>query len=203
MKIELPKPRIGGGLSLSEALNKRESWRNFTPQVLKLEEISQILWSAGGKRLDAISGATRVYPSAGATYPLEIYLVVGKNGIEGLGEGIYLYLWQGHALEKISARDVRKNLANACLGQSFIREAPISLAILAEYEKTTLHYGQRGIQYVHMEVGSISQNLHLVCEELGLGTVIVGAFSDSAVKRVLGLPDNLTPLAIMPIGYKR
>jgi len=203
MKIKLPKPRMGGGISLSEALNKRKSWRNFSPQSLNLEEISQILWSGGGKRLDAVTGATRVYPSAGATYPLEIYLIVGKKGVEGLEEGVYLYDEEENSLEKVLSGDIRKDLANACLGQGFISEAPISIAIVAEYPRTTSYYGQRGIQYVHMEVGNVTQNLHLVAEELGLGTVIVGAFSDAQVKKVLSLPKNLEPLAIMPFGYKK
>lgn len=203
MKIKLPKPRIGGGISLPEALNKRHSSRSFSNKALKLEEVSQILWSAGGRRLDAVTGATRTYPSAGATYPLEIYLVVGKNGAEGLEEGVYLYLWDENALEKTSGIDVRRDLARACLGQSFIAEAPISVALAAEYIRTTGHYGQRGVQYVHMEAGNVTQNLHLVAEEFGLGTVIVGAFSDAAVKKVLGLPESLEPLAVMPMGYKR
>ncbi|MCM8783893.1 MAG: SagB/ThcOx family dehydrogenase [Candidatus Omnitrophica bacterium] len=203
MKIKLPRPRIGGGMSLSENLNKRKSWRSFDSRALKLEDVSQILWSGGGKKVDAVTGATRVYPSAGATYPLELYLVVGENGVEGLAEGIYLYLWQEHSIEKILGSDVRKNLANACLGQSFIAEAPISVVVLAEYERTTAHYGKRGVQYVHLEAGNITQNLHLVAEELDLGTVIVGAFSDAVVKKVLEIPRNLEPLAIMPIGYKK
>ena len=203
MKIKLPKPRLGGGISLSEALNKRKSWRNFSHQALKLEEVSQILWSAGGKRLDTVTGATRVYPSAGATYPLEIYLVVGENGVENLEEGVYLYNWKDNSLEKTLNKDIREDLAHACLGQSFIAEAPVSVAIVAEYERTTGYYGKRGIQYVHMEVGNVTQNLHLVAEELGLGTVIVGAFSDLGVKNVLGLPKNFEPLAIMPMGYKK
>ncbi|MFN7171049.1 MAG: SagB/ThcOx family dehydrogenase, partial [Candidatus Omnitrophota bacterium] len=203
MKIKLPKPRSSGGMSLSETLNKRKSWRSFSSEALKLEEVSQILWSAGGKRLDAVSGATRTYPSAGATYPLEIYLLVGKGGVEGLEEGIYLYLWDENSLEKISSSDVRRDLASACLGQTFISQAPISVIIAAEYVRTTGYYGQRGIRYVHMEVGNVTQNLHLVAEELGLATVIVGAFSDEKVKRVLGLPNNLEPLTVMPLGYKK
>lgn len=203
MKIKLPRPRISEEGSLTELLNKRKSWRRFSSQSLRLEEISQILWSAGGKNIDGLTGATRVYPSAGATYPLEIYFVVGKNSVEGLEEGVYLYRWEENALEKNLSGDVRKELAKACLGQEFIAEAPISVAIAAEYVRTTGYYGQRGIRYVHMEVGSVTQNLHLVVEALGLGTVIIGAFSDGEVKKILNLPKNIEPLAIMPIGYKR
>lgn len=203
MKIKLPKPRIGEGMTLSVTLNKRQSWRNFSSKALTLEEVSQILWSAGGKRIDAVSGATRTYPSAGATYPLEIYLIAGKDSIKELEEGVYLYLWREHSLEKKLSGDIREPLATACLNQNFIADAPISIAIVADYARTVGHYGQRGVRYVHMEVGNVTQNLHLVAEELGLGTVIIGAFSDAAVNKILGLPKNFEPLALMPIGYKK
>jgi SagB-type dehydrogenase family enzyme len=70
----------------------------------------------------------------------------------------------------------------------------------AVYERTTKKYGERGIRYVHMEVGHVSQNVYLQSVSLNLGTLFVGAFDDREVKRVMSMPDKEQPLCIMPVG---
>lgn len=189
--IQLPKPRNKGGVSIEETLNKRRSIREYKSGVLKLEEVSQLLWAAGGKNL-----YRRTYPSAGATYPLEIYLVSGE--VEGLKPGVYHYIYSRHSLEKIKDQDVRRSLCKASLEQSMIEEAPVSFVIAANYQRTTNYYGQRGIRYVHMEVGHVGQNLSLQAIALNIGTVMIGAFDDKKVKEILGIEED--PLYIIPAG---
>jgi SagB-type dehydrogenase family enzyme len=201
MKIKLPKPQLDKGKSLSQNLQSRQSQRSFNKKALEKVQVSGILWAAGGLKIDTSTGATRTIPSAGATYPLELYLVIGKNGVEGILEGVYHYLIDEHALELQFEGDLREDLARASLGQSFIAEAPVSLVITAKYSRTTNRYGERGIRYVHIEVGHSCQNVYLIAEDLGLGTVEVGAFSDEGVKKVLRLKTEIQPLAIMPIGF--
>ena len=165
--------------------------------ALTLWEISQVLWAAQG-----ITDKTglRAAPSAGALYPLDLYLVVGKEGVEGLGEGVYHYLPQSHSLEPTLEGDVRQTLARLSLGQMSIAEAPLSLLITAEYERTTEKYGDRGVRYVHMEAGHVGQNVYLQAEALGLGTVTIGAFQDEEISKALNLPRSYRPLYVMPIG---
>jgi len=189
--IKLPKPKIKSKISLEEALNKRRSVRDYKKGSLSLEQVSQLLWAASGENQYG-----RTSPSAGATYPLEIYLAVGE--VEGLEPGIYQYSPTGHSLEKIKEEDVRNNLSRAALGQGMIARAPIDIVIAANYHRTTGHYGQRGIRYVQMEAGHVGQNLHLQAAALNLGTVMVGAFEDRAVKEVLGIKED--PLYIIPVG---
>jgi len=164
---------------------------------LTLEEVSQILWAAQG-----ITDSTglRAAPSAGALYPLDVYVVVGSQGVEGLEEGVYHYLPQSHSLEPTLEGDVRQTLANLSIRQMFIAQAPLSLLITAEYERTTGKYGDRGVRYVHMEAGHVGQNVYLQAEALGLGTVTVGAFQDEEISRALNLPPNYMPLYVMPTG---
>ena len=76
------------------------------------------------------------------------------------------------------------------------------IVFTADYERTTRKYGKRGKRYVHIEVGHAAQNLFLQSESLGLATVVVGAFNDDEVARVLRLPDNIRPLLLMPVGSK-
>ncbi|KPK46039.1 MAG: hypothetical protein AMJ77_06495 [Dehalococcoidia bacterium SM23_28_2] len=195
--VSLPDPRLKGEMSLEEAILERRSRRSFVDSFLTLEEVSQILWAAQG-----ITDSTglRAAPSAGALYPLDVYVVVGSQGVEGLEEGVYHYLPQSHSLEPTLEGDVRQTLANLSIRQMFIAQAPLSLLITAEYERTTGKYGDRGVRYVHMEAGHVGQNVYLQAEALGLGTVTVGAFQDEEISRALNLPPNYMPLYVMPTG---
>jgi len=196
--ISLPAPRLKGEMSLEEAILKRRSRRDFGDSPLTLREVSQILW-AGQGITDA--AGLRAAPSAGALYPLDLYLVVGKQGVEGLGEGVYHYLPQSHSLEPTVQGDVRQTLARLSLEQMFVAEAPLSLLITGEYERTTKKYGERGVRYVHMEAGHVAQNVYLQSEALGLGTVTMGAFQDEKISEALNLPPSYRPLYLMPIGH--
>jgi len=198
MRIKLPSPKYKGNLSVEEAIFKRRSIREYKDEPLTLEEVSQLLWAAGGKTIDGLTGATRAYPSAGGIYPLEIYIVNGN--VIGLSKGIYHYQWHGHALALMKEGDLRQELCLASLAQRMIQEAPISLVFMGIYQRTTSRYGKRGeVRYLPMDVGGSGQNVSLQAEAMGLGTVIIGAFSDEAVKKVMGIKDG-EPLYIMPIG---
>jgi len=195
--IQLPAPEVEGKVSFEEAVKKRRSKRRFQDKPLSIKQISQILWAAQG--ITEEGGFKRSAPSAGALYPLEIYLVVKK--VEGLESGVYHYNPAHHAIELTLKGDLQNSLARACLGQMFIGEAPLCIVITAEYERTTIKYGERGIRYVHMEAGHVGQNICLQTVVSGLGTVPVGAFQDNEVSKVLNLPTECKPLYVFPIGY--
>lgn len=196
---KLPPPKTEGKMSVEEAIAKRRSRRAFHDEPLPLSILSQILWSAQGITEPKLG--FRAAPSAGATYPLELYVVAGN--VKGLKDGVYHYLPDGHSLECKVLGDLREDLARACLYQMWIAEAPFSVVIAAVYKRTTSHYGERGVRYVHMEVGHVGQNIYLQAEALGLGTCAVGAFVDSEVKRILRLPHDEEPLYVMPVGKVR
>jgi SagB-type dehydrogenase family enzyme len=195
-KITLPKVSYAGKTSVEEALSQRRSIREYKDEPLKLEELSQLLWAAQGITSDR---GGRTAPSAGAKYPLEIFVVVGK--VEKLDPGIYHYHPQDHTLIKIKDKDQRDELSLAALHQSPVKEAPVDLVVTAIYKRTMEKYGERGIRYVHIEVGHVCQNIYLQAESLNLGTVEIGAFEDAKVKKVLNLKEE-EPLAIMPVGRK-
>jgi SagB-type dehydrogenase family enzyme len=190
--ITLPKPNKDGQMSLEKAIAARRSHRDFLPQPLTFEQIGELVWSAQGQDT---SSRYRTAPSAGATYPLELFVVSG--------EGLFRYLSAKHSLEKHSDQDIRSALASAGWGQNFIEEAPLTLVFAAEFARTTRRYGERGIRYVYMEAGHAAQNVHLQAESLGLGSVAVGAFDDDSVSKVLSLPDHLEPVYMVVVGYCR
>jgi SagB-type dehydrogenase family enzyme len=196
-KILLPQPIVQSKVSVEEALLNRRSLRSYKDEALTIKEISQLLWAAQGITSD---WGGRTAPSAGAKYPLEIFAVVGK--VEGLDPGLYQYDTQDHSLIKRIDGDLRKDLANAALGQPCITDAPLDLVVTGVYARTMEKYGERAHRYVHIEVGHACQNIYLQAETLNLGTVIIGAFYDEKVSTVFRLKQE-TPLAIMPVGKKR
>jgi SagB-type dehydrogenase family enzyme len=196
--IELPRPFVTGGLPLSEAVSLRRSIRSFSASPVQLFQLSQILWAAQG--ITQAFKHIRAIPSAGATYPLEVYAVIGDNGIEKVDSGVYHYEIQGHILSLHIPEDIRADLAGAALGQESISVAPVSLVICAVYDKTMIRYNIRGERYVFMEVGHAGQNIYLQSTALGLGTVAIGAFRDDDVRKVLQLDSKVRPLYIMPVG---
>ncbi len=181
-------------IGLEEAIERRKSRREFDRRrSLSENQLGRLIW------------ASKKVPSAGATYPLELYAVIGEKGVEKEKERKYMESGVYHCgidrMYLMLEGDLRRELAAACIHQMFIADAPVSLVIAAEYERTTRIYGSRGIRYVYMEAGHASQNIYLQCENLGLATVAIGAFDDESVSSVLGLPKDHKPLYIMPIGF--
>ena len=193
--IKLPEPKYDGQTSVESALKQRRSIRDYLDEPLTLAEVSQLLWAAQGI---TDPHGYRTAPSAGALYPLEVYIVAGQ--VSDLAKGVYKYRPQQHELVKIVEGDKRHALASAALGQSCVGDGAVVIVIAAVYERTMKKYRQRGIQYTHIEVGHAAQNVCLQAVALHLGTVIVGAFYDDEVQKVLNLPDEEQPLCIMPVG---
>lgn len=196
-EIKLPQPRLKGQMSVEEAISRRRSVRDFKPEPLSIEQLSQILWAAQGI---TGRGQFRSAPSAGALYPLEIYAVVGS--VEGLEPGVYHYNPENHSIIKEIEGDLRQQLCDAALRQDSVITAPVNIVFTAIYERTSRKYGERAARYVHIEVGHAAQNVYLQAEALGLGTVMMGAFHDDRVKEILHLQKE-EPLVIMPVGSKR
>ncbi len=190
-KISLPSPEKGK-FSLNEVLSLRRSIRDYSLSSLTLEEVSTLLWAGYGRN----NWGRKTVPSAGALYPIFLYIVVGE--VDGLDEGIYLYDSEEHALIKLSSSNSRSQLSRASLNQRWVKVAPLLIIISADFSITTSRYDNRGIRYVWMEGGYVGQNIYLEATALKLATVAVGAFYDEKVKRILNIKEE--PLLIMPVG---
>jgi SagB-type dehydrogenase family enzyme len=188
--IKLPEPDLAGSMPLEKAILLRRSCRDFLPEALTPGQTGQLCWAAQGQ-----VGRYRTVPSAGATYPLEVFVLSG--------DGLFHYLQEEHSLKELSVEDLRGKLASASFEQGFIAKAAATFVLTAEFARTTSRYGERGLLYVYMEAGHAAQNVHLQAESIGLGSVAVGAFDDDAVSKVLSLPDNLKPLYMIVVGRRR
>jgi SagB-type dehydrogenase family enzyme len=190
--LALPSPALRGSVSLEEALAGRRSVREYSAQTLTLGEIGQLLWAAQG----VTSGdGRRTAPSAGATYPLELYAVTV--------DGVHHYLPAEHALSLVRPGDIRADLARAAVAQAFVAEAPLVVVVAAVPARTEARYGARAARYVALEAGHAAQNLLLEAVALGLVGVPVGSFDDEAVAELVGLGDGEEPLYLLPIGHPR
>jgi SagB-type dehydrogenase family enzyme len=206
--IPLPRPRLDGPTSLEQAIARRRSVRDYRDAPIALAEAGQVLWAAQG--VTDVATGFRAAPSAGALYPLEVYVVARR--VAGLPAGVYHYLPQSHAVEPVGAQPaatagdagdgpLHERLAQAALSQASVREAPVVLVIAGVFERTTGKYGDRGRDYVMMEAGHAAQNVSLQAVALGLGSVVTGAFDDQEVGRIVGLAAGEQPLYLVPFGH--
>lgn len=185
----LPQPKIKGRMSLEEAISRRRSVRRFDPEPLSREQLSQLFWALQGV---SSPRGFRTAPSAGATFPLEVYAATR--------DGLYHYIPEGHRARILSKKDLRPALGKASLGQPFVSSCPAIFVITADFRRTSVKYGSRTERFVTLEAGHAAQNLMLQAVSLGLGTVAIGAFIDQDVHRVLGLPDAETPIYLICAG---
>jgi SagB-type dehydrogenase family enzyme len=194
-RVKLAQPRRDGGPPLERCIGQRRSVRDFSDQALTKDELGQLLWAAQG--LTGPDGG-RTVPSAGALYPLELY-VLARN-VASLPSGIYRYQVNRHELGLATAGYDPAVLIDATFGQDWVASAPACICVAAIFERTTVKYGDRGQRYVCLEAGHAAENVMLQAVALGLATTMVGAFSDDDVGRVFSLGANEVPLCLIPVG---
>ncbi len=193
--VQLPPPKLKGGVSLEETISKRKSSRVYKKKPLTIEEISQLLFA--GQGITDESGR-RTVPSAGALYPIEAYLISGN--VQGISPGAYKYQPKVHQLVKISSGDKRKELFSATFFQFWAKEAPAIIILCGVPWRTMIKYGWKGKSFVLIEIGHSAQNISLQSIPLGLGTVCIGGFNKRKVKKILEIKGPEIPLYILPIG---
>lgn len=177
-----------GESELLDAMSRRGSVRDLSPDPLTDGELAALLWSAQG--VSTPSGA-RTVPSAGALYPLEMYVVTADEVLH--------YLPDTSSVEVRFDPDAKERVADA------VSDTPASRAyalvvITGVPDRITGKYSDRGIRYMWMEAGHAAQNLLLAAAALGLGAVTIGAFDDSGMADALGLSDAEVPLYLIPVG---
>ncbi len=183
--------------TLEKSIYNRCSVRSFSGKPVKLNTLSKIIWSAQGMTNEP---KRRTTPSAGAIYPLELFII--SRNITDLENGIYHYLPEDHALDPQKEGRFTESLARACFHQTFIQDAAFAIIIAGDFEKTKQKYSERGERYVFMEAGHACQNMSLIATNLLLATVVIGAFNDKELRDLLNLGDWY-PIAVMPFAYEK
>lgn len=197
--ISLPRPETKGKISLEQLIKERRSVRNYSDRKLNIKQVSQLLWSAQG--ITDENENKRAVPSAGALYPLLVYVLVNEKGVSELPAGVYRYEPGEHKLVLIRKGDLSTNLASACLNQSFIASAPVKFIMVGDPTRTERKYKERAWLYIHLEAGMASQNLILQAQSLGLRSCPVGAFYERAIIDLIYAKEPLKPLLVIAVGY--
>lgn len=205
-KYMLPLPKFDSGVKLEDAMAWRRSRREYEDEPIAIAKLSKILWAAQG--INEFGYGFRTTPSAGATYPLEVFAIISNEGVivgktQYLPAGSYKYDHEDHSIQLIKDGDLNDELAGASLDQEWVRKAPVNIVVCSIYERTTNRYGDRGHRYVHMEDGHVGQNIYLMAAAIDLGTVAIGAFNDEGVRNVIGAEAKEEPLYVMPIGIPK
>ncbi len=185
-------------MPLMEALKNRKTSRQFADKPLSDAVLSNLLWAADGvNRPDG----HRTAPSAGAQYPLELYVVASR--VRALPAGVYHYRPRTHDLEAVASGDRLPELVSAATRQAWMGDAAVAVVFAADFGRMSARYRERAERYVPMDVGFAGQNLYLQAAALGLGTTFAGSFQDTVLARIVGLPAGQRPMGVMPVGKPR
>jgi len=194
-EIVLPKPQPLQNISLGEVFVKRRSMRTYGEKKLSSSALSTILYySAGLQHNKMPQRANRFYPSAGARYPLETYIVSLNTT---LPKGIYHYYLKSHSVEKLLSIDnfsVRDYFTSVWLAQ-----ASCIIILTAVFRRTTMEYGDRGYRSVLLEAGHLGQNFYLITTALQLSCCAVAGFFDDKLNALLDI-DGIKETAIYTIA---
>jgi len=189
--IRLTNPSLTGTVSFEEALAKRRSVRLFANKPLESEQISQLAWA--GQGITEPQRGLRTAPSAGETYPIDLYFATP--------EGLFVYRPAEHSLEQTSDQDIRSGLAAAASMQESVAMAGCDIIVAGSVRKLTSQFREKARTYMLLEAGHIAQNIQLQAVCLDLGSVTIGGFNSRDVSRTCRLTRGLEPLYIICVGY--
>ncbi|MDD5420020.1 MAG: SagB/ThcOx family dehydrogenase, partial [Methanomicrobiaceae archaeon] len=204
IRLHPPREIRVSPIDLREAIERRESLREYKDAPLSLSEVSFLLWCTQGVRQVMGRQFTfRTVPSAGARHAFETYLLA--NRVSDLEPGLYRYLALEHCLIELdTAADCAERVTAACLNQLFVKRSAVTFLWTAVAGRMTWRYGSRGYRYLHLDAGHVCQNLCLAAEAVDCGACPVGAFDDDAVNAVLGIDGTEQfVIYIAALGKKR
>ena len=163
-------------------LLNRKSERDYKEYTITLDQISTIL-----NLSYSIHNNSRMVPSAGAKYPLEIYMYT-NNSI--LSQGLYHYNVIDNKIEQLKLGDYTNSFKKYCNDQDFIGKASILIFISVIFDRTMDKYLERGYRYIFLDAGHLGQNIYLACSYLGLSTTAIGGLKEEYLNRLFGLNVN-------------
>ena len=189
--VQLTEPKLKGSVTLEEAIAGRRSVRQFANRPIGFTQVGQLAW-AGQGITEPIRGL-RAAPSAGETYPIDLYFA--------LPEGLFVYKPAAHSLEQVLTQDVRGMLASAAGMQEPAARAACDIILAGSVRKVSAKFRKDARKYMYMEAGHIAQNIQLQAVCLNLGSVPIGGFDLREVKKICKLSQGLDPIYMISVGY--
>ena len=183
--VDLPQPACDKPGMVWDALRMRRSVREFADGPISPAQLSQLLWAAQGITARLQGYGLRTAPSAGALYPLELYVAV--HNVSAIDQGMYHYAVETRQLERLEKGDFRLKVARAALDQEMAYSANAVFVWTAVFERSMWKYKQRAYRYIYLDAGHSAQNLALAAVALGLGSCQIGALYDDEANGMLGV----------------
>ncbi|WP_108823443.1 SagB/ThcOx family dehydrogenase [Dysgonomonas sp. Marseille-P4361] len=177
--IQLVSPQRTGGKPLMDALNERQSRRDFEKKELSPQMLSDLLWAANGFNRDD----KRTVPTSQNRQEMDVYVMFDT--------GIYLYDAKGHVLKLIKKGDFRKDLGQANISDN----AAFSLIYVANMDRAS----NREAGFI--DSGFIAQNVYLYCASAGLGTVVRGSFTRPNLHNTMELTKDQEITIVQAVGF--
>jgi SagB-type dehydrogenase family enzyme len=185
----LPKPQLEGGRPLMQVLKDRRSSREFSPEKVPEQILSNLLWAAFG--INRPDSGRRTAPSARNWQETDIYVAMAG--------GLYLYDTKAHQLNVLLKEDIRAMTGS----QAYVKEAPINLIYVVDYSKTGKASDDERQLFCAADVGFISQNVYLFCASEGLATVVRGLVDRPALAKVMKLRPDQKIILTQSVGYPK
>ena len=200
-KVLLPRKWDGEESNFWSLLQQRRSLRRYSPSPMNPTDLALLLWACQGVTAQAGQFYMRTAPSAGALYPIETYVAVSR--IDGLEPGILHFDVKGFQLERLTEGAPGQDVAHAALDQDFLARAHAVFIWSAIPRRTIAKYGHRGLRYIFLDAGHISQNLCLAAEAIGAGACPVAAFYDNEINSLLNIDgEEETVICMAGVGLK-
>ena len=184
--IQLPKPRMDGGMPLMQALKNRKSGREFSSKPIPRQELSNLLWAAFG--VNRPESGKRTAPSAMNKQEIDLYVA--------LAEGLFVYDAKANALKKVSGSDLRALTGK----QAFVKDAALNIVFVADMSKSK---GEDAKVYAAADAGFIAENVYLYCASSGFSTVVRGNVDKEALGKAMGLRPDQTIIFAQTVGYPK
>lgn len=195
--VQLPESKNEDS-QLESLLEMRRSTRVFSDKPLKISELSQVLMSCRITNCDRYP-EKRTYPSGGARFPVELYLV--SFNVDGLNPGAYHYNIKKRSLELLWEKDLRDRQRE--LISPYLENPAVSLLFTSVIARSEIKYGLRAYPYSLIEAGHMGQNIQLKAAEIGIGACSVSGFVDDVVREILDLTEDEIPIYTISLGWEK
>ena len=187
--IKLPSPQMEGGRPLMEVLKDRHSSREFSPEELPLQILSNLLWAGFG--INRPDSGKRTAPTAVNWQNIDIYVALSK--------GLFLYNAKENILVPVLEEDIRAATGT----QTFVKDVPVNLVYVADFSRIPRGTEEDKNFYSAAHTGFISQNVYLYCASEGLATVVRGLVDREAMAKVMKLRPEQKVMLAQSVGYPK
>jgi nitroreductase len=185
--VALPTPQTSGGKPLMQVLKERKSVRDFGPELLSRQTLSNLLWAAWGINRE---DGRRTAPSASNRQEIDVYAI--------MADGAYIYDAKANALKPVVQADMRKYAGT----QAYVADAPLNLVYVADTAKLGGDDAPR-MATANADTGFISQNVYLFCASEGLGTVVRASVNRADLGKALNLRAEQRITLAQSVGYAK